>query len=423
MKKILRVSDPRELLALIPYQLGFHPRRSTVVLSLRGERMRVGVIARTDTSDLISHAARVLTEGVMRSIQRDGASGYVIAVYEDEHPTDEVLRELDVALRNLVGAAARNNQLVALWIVTPSHYITPLDSIERIPVKLLNREPIRWENSGRRVQDLASTVVSATMVLEGLAIVETREQVGELPAIPQGRRRVAARAEDAALARRHVIGRASQATLGHCRSSAEVAEPLADSQWDGAMLQSWVALLTHYEESDQKRHLGLAPSKGEIPPVNLTAKQIGELGAGMRVAAVRDEILAEIVFWLAGKPPVRLQENNASGERQSRAGAAMEIVLDPARAMPPVPERIRQLTPILELVVCHQRRKYRSDGLALLALVAWWSGSGARARIIADEAVLRNKSHRLSALLQELLDAAIPPGWVSAGRTEWPVTA
>ena len=49
--KTIRATEPRELLALIPFQLGFHPTESVVLVSLRPPRRRVGMMARADVVD------------------------------------------------------------------------------------------------------------------------------------------------------------------------------------------------------------------------------------------------------------------------------------------------------------------------------------------------------------------------------------
>ena len=47
----LRVTEPREMLSLVPYQLGFHPTESVVAVSLRPPRGRVGLLVRVDLTD------------------------------------------------------------------------------------------------------------------------------------------------------------------------------------------------------------------------------------------------------------------------------------------------------------------------------------------------------------------------------------
>ena len=69
-----RISGPAELLAAVPYLIGFHPKESLVLVGLR--EGRVVVTARLDLADAESHGA---LEHVVGSMARGGA-GSVIAV-------------------------------------------------------------------------------------------------------------------------------------------------------------------------------------------------------------------------------------------------------------------------------------------------------------------------------------------------------
>ncbi len=66
---VIRISSPRDLLAIVPYLLGFHPQRSLVVAGVRPPRDRVHVCLRYDlpdppepgyARDIAAHAAAVL---------------------------------------------------------------------------------------------------------------------------------------------------------------------------------------------------------------------------------------------------------------------------------------------------------------------------------------------------------------------------
>jgi hypothetical protein len=43
--------DNRELIAFIPYQLGFYPQESVVLVGVRGTRGEIALIVRTDLAD------------------------------------------------------------------------------------------------------------------------------------------------------------------------------------------------------------------------------------------------------------------------------------------------------------------------------------------------------------------------------------
>ena len=54
----------------------------------------------------------------------------------------------------------------------------------------------------------------------------------------------------------------------------------------------------------------------------------------------------------------------------------------------------------------------QAPALTLLALLAWWRGDGARARLLLDGALDADADYHLAELLDDALMAAIPPGWV-----------
>ena len=57
----------------------------------------------------------------------------------------------------------------------------------------------------------------------------------------------------------------------------------------------------------------------------------------------------------------------------------------------------------------------QAPALTLLALLAWWRGDGARARVLLDGSLDAEPGYRLAELLDDALRAAIPPGWVRHG--------
>ncbi len=93
----IRVASPRDLLAVVPYLLGFHPQRSLVVVGVRPPRDRVHVCFRYDlpdppdpayAHDIAAHAVAVLT--------RQHVTGAVVAGYGPGHlvtPVAEQLRD------------------------------------------------------------------------------------------------------------------------------------------------------------------------------------------------------------------------------------------------------------------------------------------------------------------------------------------
>src|SRR5688500_13414321 len=82
----VRLSDPGEVAAALPHLLGFRPRESLVVVSLRGGRTRrFGLAARVDLPPDEHRAAVVV--GLVRSLMTDRPAAVVVAVVS-EAPDD-----------------------------------------------------------------------------------------------------------------------------------------------------------------------------------------------------------------------------------------------------------------------------------------------------------------------------------------------
>lgn len=98
----LRASDPADLLALIPYQLGFHPAESVVTMFLQSGR--VLLTARVDLPAVTY--ADALAEELAGLARQHGASGVVLVGYGSDPPrTRAVLDRLTVSLGSAVGVA------------------------------------------------------------------------------------------------------------------------------------------------------------------------------------------------------------------------------------------------------------------------------------------------------------------------------
>lgn len=79
---VLKAGKPDDLLAIVPYRLGFHPRDSLVALTLEGPRRRFGFTARLDLPPLaqVPDVARYLIEVVTHH----GADEVILVAYADD---------------------------------------------------------------------------------------------------------------------------------------------------------------------------------------------------------------------------------------------------------------------------------------------------------------------------------------------------
>lgn len=101
MTTTLRARTPGDLLVLLPYLLGYHPRRSVVVAVMHGRRL--GMVQRMDLSERPDHCAAIADQ-VLAVVGREGGEALLVAGYEDEPGSSR-------ALRAAVVRAARRDRL------------------------------------------------------------------------------------------------------------------------------------------------------------------------------------------------------------------------------------------------------------------------------------------------------------------------
>jgi hypothetical protein len=102
----LKLHHPGDVLAAVPFVLGFEPANSLVAISLRGRRQRVGLVMRADYPaeadlELFEHAAL----NMVTHLQRDEARGVILIAYPPECILDPAERPVDEALAILERAA------------------------------------------------------------------------------------------------------------------------------------------------------------------------------------------------------------------------------------------------------------------------------------------------------------------------------
>ena len=386
MTTTLRIREPQELLALIPYQLGFHPRASAVVVSLRGARRRVGLVARVDLADLRDEEdGAQLSRGLVSHVATDGGRSAVLVLYPDV-PTAQAARALDAvndSARIFQEAAAPFLDPVDVWVVAGSGYFA---------LGCSDRHCCPPE--GRPVTDLSATVTSARMVLAGASVVSTRDDLARVPRAPEADRRRANAAANRWRSRRR---------------AATTHEALRDWRKDG--LATW-------RESLEGTSRGLWPG----------APALGRIEAALDDTIVRDAILMTVVPG-SGDLAERLVDvtggeaeagNDGAARRavDDRVGGAIASIVDPDVGVRPDEHVSSGAHTVLEAVVGHGRRNSQAPALTILALLTWWSGGGARAGALLGRALAVDPGYRLALLVARALETGMPPGWVrSEGLT------
>lgn len=384
MTTTLRIREPHELLALIPYQLGFHPQRSAVVVSLRGSRRRVGLVARVDLTDLRDEDdGRQLARELVSHVAADGGRSAVLVLYPDAPSADAGREDDDVweAARTVQEAAAPFLDSVDTWVVTGTGYFA-LDCADRHCCPA----------AGRPLEDLAATVTSAHMVLAGASVASTRDELARVPRAPEPDRRRANAAANRWRARRR---------------SATTAAAL--HAWRREGLATW-----------RDAHRGSA--HGARPD----APALGRIEAALEDTVVRDAVLmtlvpgvgdlAEMLVDAMDEPAVAGGGTGGRGEVDARVGSAIASIVDPDAGVRPDTHVTTSASIVLEAVVGHGRRRSQAPALTLLALLTWWCGGGARAGAFLDRALGCDPGYRLALLVARALAAGMPPGWVRTGE-------
>ncbi|TQL03942.1 DUF4192 domain-containing protein [Cellulomonas sp. SLBN-39] len=369
----LRIAEPRELLAYVPYRLGFVPARSAVLVSLRGPRHEVGLVVRVDLADLLDPAdgARV-ARTLVSHLDRDGARRAVLVLYLPQGPGVPSGAPAHRAVAHVRQAADVPLGPVDVLVVGDEGY------------GCLACDHGCCPPGGRPLRDLQSTAVGARMVLEGVAVAASRADVARIALAPAEARRSVARVR----ARWAAAARDAHAAGG---------EGLA--AWRAGVLAAWRVEVARAGD----------PTAVPARPTGLAC--LGRIEAGLADRRVRDAVLVTFVPGTG-----RLAERSLAGAGPEPAddaaiGQAVAAVVDPARAVPP-PSTTGLHEAVLERVVAHGARGAQAPALTLLGLLAWWRGDGARAGVLVGMALEDEPGHRLALLLEGTLDAGLAPGWV-----------
>jgi hypothetical protein len=363
----VRMSEARELLALVPHRLGFRPRDSAVAISLRAPRGRVGLVVRVDLPHLADpQEGPALARRLLAYLGRDEAERGVVVLYTDDDPRGAV-GAAQRAAKHFRDVAEPSLGDVPIWVVTRTGYLS-LDCVDDC-----------CPPGGRPLVDLDSTQIGAQLVLAGSAVADSREDIARIRSAGAERRRTVARA------RRRWESR---------REEALVNGPEALASWRLDSVGAWREVVRRQSAPD-----------GPGPRVPW-----GRLEAGLDDRRVRDAVLVALV---PGTGDLAERSVAAGANDVDDAlGAAMAKIIDPAHALaPPEPETTSHVAS-LEGVVAHGRAGARAPALTLLGLLSWWRGDGARARLLLDGALDAESGYRLAVLLDDALGAAIPPGWV-----------
>ncbi|SKC72900.1 DUF4192 domain-containing protein [Krasilnikoviella flava] len=385
---VLRSS--RDLLAAVPYLLGFRPRECVVVLAVTTDG-RVGLVARISLTDLDGTGGDVRT--VARAAGRVGACLALVVLYTSSPPVQAraraaaVVGALDESLDRAVD--------VETWLVGSERY-RGLDCTD----------PACCPPQGRPVAELEQGEVGAAFVVAGRAVAASEQEAHRIRRASAGvRDRVAKAAARAERTRAAARGQAAAAP-GRGPGPGGVD---ALGRWRAEAYGVWCDLVR--QAAAELR--ACPPGDVVLPPARL-----GRLAVALADVPVRDAVLLSLVPGgrEAADHTVGAGPDGDPREVEAATSRAIARVVDPRCGVPPDGPTADAARLVLEQVVGAAPRRWHAPPLALLGFLAWWRGDGWLAARRVRESARQDPAYRLAALLAGVLEAGVPPGWVSSGR-------
>ena len=416
----ITLHGPGDVVAILPYQLGYHPHDSVVVVCLRGKR--VGLVARTDLP-LDEHVDEVVAM-LMGPLARDGATSVIVVGYESD---PEVSQPLLVALVEQLERAGIC--VVDVTVVRDGRRYSPTCAEPCCPPEgvalpdpadvpgvaeyvALGRSPLRSRGA---VEDLVAP--EPWRCLGVARAVESRSRM------PRARRRSAA-----AWSQVLAVGEKGRRAPDR-RVVADLALGLADIAWRDGLI-AWLAPSVLPTEALDSKVMKLLTS---------AMPTWGGMGPGARPRALR---LVQGTEPVAGesspterdrRAAVTERDRRAAGTERDRRAAGTERDALAARTGRPAPaegvgraerdalsiERDELLHRLLALCrsLPDECAAEAAAVCTVAAHVAWIGGDGAIARVAVDRAVRLAPDYRLARLLERLVDQGVRlPPVSGAGR-------
>jgi len=357
---VVKAGELRDVVAALPFQCGFVPEHSIVVVSLRGPARRIGLVARVDLPD--PGEADAMAVRLADYVDADNGSGCLVVVYDESHfggvdrPHEHLVRSVTTELDR------RHITVLDALYVTPARYWSyTCTDLRCCPA------------DGHLVAEAQSSPVAAAYVMAGLAPLASRSALVERlrPVRPL------------------LVRAVSESTWRWLTAFAAAGSDELELRERGtAAMRLFAELLTGY-----------AAGGGEVG-----VDDAGRLLASLQDVTIRDELLLR--FCQSGLP--------VADRVSVRSGAGLILPADDEPG-PETGEAVERL--LVDLCV-------RLDGplacapLAVLGWHSWARGEGALARVAVERAVQEDPTYRLATLLLTALDHGVAPEWVVQMRED-----
>ncbi|MGZ4598566.1 MAG: DUF4192 domain-containing protein [Oryzihumus sp.] len=361
MTTTLHLRGPADVLAVLPYQLGYHPRDSVLVVSLHGRRM--GLVQRLDLPphEHLDQAVAAMTG----PLAADGPESALLVGYEDaEGASSPMLDALDDACDEM-GLPVADRLVVreGRW------FALDCTSEACCPTAGTLLQP------GHEVPAVADFVGMEVAPLVDREALVASLQPGSHPLLTRAVRACA------------------QEWLQVVSDGHDEHQPDLEKQRARA-LAVWAELL---REDDA------APAVTDLPPGDLALAACSLVDVHLRDA---------LVAWLC---PGTLELDLVDPGLREQLRRFLPV-RGWGRGEPDVAEVTAQRRVEARLVaLCGVLPdEWAVAALTVLANLAWWRGDGALTRVALDRALAVDPGYRLAALLERMVDLAIRPDRASA---------
>ncbi len=367
--RIVNARGPADLVAAVPYLVGFLPSASIVAVSLRGPRLRLGVVARLD----LPPAGREhdTAAALAAFVRRDGPREAFVLVYDDQPWTRWWPRPHQLLVDAVTDDLGQHGVPVREAVYVGAQRFWSYTCVV----------PGCCPAAGWPMRDARSSEVAATFVLQGRAPLADRQ--GLVDRVAPG--------DPATLA---AVADAIDTWGADAGPQGQHAGDVGRRAWQRARVVDLDTLARRY----------VAGERG------LSVDEAGRALAGLLDDDVRDVVAVRWTRWLLSLA--------APGTADEVTRPVAELVDD---STPPDLDDLELAGAVEQLLV---DLAVRADGpaavapLTLLSMQCWACGDGACAGVAADRALAIDPAHRMAVMVDQLLRAGLPPRWVADVRAE-----
>jgi Domain of unknown function (DUF4192) len=361
MTTTIHLSGPADVLAVLPYQLGFYPRDSLVAVSLRGSR--VGLVQRIDLPPP-EHVGDAVA-AMMAPLRKDRPRSVLLIGFEErEGECRAMLDEMAAA------CVAEGVEVTDRFVVRGERWFAPdchrrCCPAEGLPLPAPSEVPAVAEFVGRGICPLP----------DRRALAERLEASGPLMSSE-----LSALADDWLALRRGAT------------------DPGVDEidEYRATELDIWAQVLWAEDNAES--------IQARLPP-----KDLAMLAVSLTDVDLRDALIAWLCPGTLARelidPMLLSQIRGTLGEQPWLEGRIRDI--DQVIALQRIERRLCEICAALP-------DPWAVPVLTVLATFTWWRGDGALTRIALDRALGIDPCYRLAKLLERMVDLAIRPERASA---------